>query len=68
MTPKLRQWYRDAGFAEVAFEPIEGSLMSVGTYRFEAPPQPFRPEMHLFEFVPQRQLGPGQRQTWERPP
>jgi hypothetical protein len=34
LTPAIRQWFADSGFAEVAFDELEtGTLVSVGTHR-----------------------------------
>jgi hypothetical protein len=58
ITPELRRWYADAGFEEVAFEPIEESLMTVGTWRFVGEPRPFEQGRRLFTFLPQKAAGP----------
>jgi hypothetical protein len=58
LTPAVRRWYREAGFEELAFEPIADSLMSVGAWRFTGEPQPVRSGVRLFSFVPEKRAGP----------
>jgi hypothetical protein len=58
LTPTVRRWYREAGFEELAFEPIADSLMSVGAWRFTGEPRPFRSDVRLFSFAPEKQAGP----------
>ena len=54
ITPALRRWYADAGFTEIAFEPIADSLMTVGVARLARDPDPFAPSRRMFTFVTQR--------------
>jgi hypothetical protein len=56
LTPTIRNWFTEAGFAELSFETIPGSTKSVGAHRLTGPPKPFRPEVRLFTFLP-----PGER-------
>lgn len=51
LTPAIRQWFRDAGFEEVAFLPVPGSEGSVGVARLAGSPSPIGTE-RLFTFVP----------------
>ncbi len=50
-TPAIRADFAAAGFTEVAFEAPEGTVMTVGHHRLDAPPTPFDPGHVLFEFV-----------------
>jgi Methyltransferase domain len=52
LTPAIRGWFRDAGFAELAFVPIPDTTASVGAHRLERAPAPFRPDVRLFTFLP----------------
>jgi hypothetical protein len=49
-TPAIRGWFAEARFEEVAFDASPGSLFGVGTHRFAGEPQPYRRDVHLFEF------------------
>lgn len=49
VTPRIRDWFAGAGFAEVAFDGEPGSF-GVGTHRFAGEPQPFAPGETLFTF------------------
>ena len=51
LTPKIRDWFGTAGFAEEAFGSPEGTLMSVGVHRLIAQPATFQPGRQLFRFV-----------------
>lgn len=51
LTPAIRDWFEEAGFAEVAFEPIAESTASVGVHRLVSAPLPFADGSRLFEFV-----------------
>ncbi|HEX5479336.1 MAG TPA: methyltransferase domain-containing protein [Dehalococcoidia bacterium] len=52
-TSSVRAWFRDAGFAEVAFEArvLEPTPFSVGTHRLATRARPFAPGVRLFTFV-----------------
>jgi hypothetical protein len=50
LTPSIRAWFAEAGFAEVAFDTEDGRSFSVGVARLVADPLPFRPGQTLFEF------------------
>jgi hypothetical protein len=59
LTGDIRQWFVDAGFAEVAFEGVEGFVFGVGVNRLERAPDPFEPAVKMFEFL-------GSDQNWEQ--
>jgi hypothetical protein len=64
VTPAIRGWFRDAGFAEVAFRAVSESPGTVGVHRLTGAPGPFAPGMRLFTFVPERQAeGPSDRRA-----
>ena len=50
LTPAVRDWLSEAGFAEHAFEAPDGVLFSVGVHSFTGRPQPLAGGK-LFEFV-----------------
>jgi hypothetical protein len=50
-TPGIRADFAAAGFSEVAFEAPEGTVMTVGHYRFDGVTTPFDPTRRLFDFV-----------------
>ena len=52
LTPSIREWFREAGFREVAFLAIPTTTASVGVHRLTAAPRPFRRGVHLFSFLP----------------
>ena len=54
LTVDIRRWFTEAGFAEVAFDFVDDSTLSVGTQRFTGDPLPFEPGVRLFEFVPEK--------------
>jgi hypothetical protein len=51
LTPAIRGWFDEAGFAEVGFDTEEGRAFGVGTNRLVTPPLPFRPDRRMFTFV-----------------
>lgn len=51
MTPAIRGWFEESGFAEVAFHAPEGFLFGVGAHRLTGFPSPFVPGIRLFSFV-----------------
>lgn len=54
VTTAVRGWFQEAGFDEIAFEPVPDSQASVGVRRLTGPPAPFR-RQRLFGLVaPQR--------------
>ena len=50
LTPRIRDWFREAGFGEEAFVAPPDSFFGVGAHRFEGSPRPVEPT-RLFEFV-----------------
>jgi hypothetical protein len=51
LTPQIRAWFAEAGFAEVAFEmPETDGLMGIGVHRLAAAPPPGLPGEPLFTF------------------
>jgi hypothetical protein len=50
ITPSIRGWFRDAGCAEIAFDPVPDSPASVGVARFEGTPVPLV-DQTLFTFI-----------------
>jgi hypothetical protein len=50
-TPSIRADFAAAGFAELAFEAPEGTIMTVGHHRLDGPSAPFDPDQVLFDFV-----------------
>lgn len=51
LTPKIRTWFREAGFDEEAFSVPDGTVFGVGVHRFAQQPQPFESDRRLFTFV-----------------
>jgi hypothetical protein len=51
LTPRIREWFAAAGFAETAFDAPEDVLFSVGVARFAGTPRAFSGEA-MFAFVP----------------
>jgi len=58
ITPVIRGWFRDAGFEEIAFEPVPDSPGSVGVARLTSTPAPFR-RRRLFRFHRPRRRASG---------
>lgn len=54
LTPAIRRWFAEVGFAELAFEPVPDSPATVGAHRLLAPALPFAPEVRLFDFEADR--------------
>jgi hypothetical protein len=50
LTPRIREWFAEAGFSEEAFVAPADSFFGVGAHRFEASPRPHQPT-RLFDFV-----------------
>jgi hypothetical protein len=50
LNPEIRGWFKDAGFEEVAWELLDGT-MGLGVNRYASPPQPLRSGVQLFNFV-----------------
>ncbi|MFF0256912.1 class I SAM-dependent methyltransferase family protein [Micromonospora zamorensis] len=51
LTPAIRGWFADAGFAEEAFHAPADVLFSVGVDRFHGQPQQAPPNGRIFTFV-----------------
>jgi len=51
LTPRIRAWFSDHGFAEEAFVAPEHSIYSVGVHRFLGDPTPLRRGQRLFTFT-----------------
>ena len=51
LTPAVRRWLADAGFAEQAFHAPADALFSVGVHRFVGVPRPLTPRGTLFRFL-----------------
>jgi hypothetical protein len=51
-TPQIRQWFIEAGFAEVSFDAPDDAMFSVCVNRLVRPPEPFKPGERLFTFEP----------------
>lgn len=51
LTPRIRSWYADAGFDEVAFDAPDDLPFGVGTARWPHATPPVNPDVHLFTFV-----------------
>jgi hypothetical protein len=54
LTPRIRRWFADAGFDELAFVPVRGTTASVGAHRFAGTPRRLRTGVRLFTFLPRR--------------
>jgi hypothetical protein len=50
VTPDIRRWFDDAGFAEVAFDASGSETYSVGTNRLVREPRAFERGVRMFEF------------------
>jgi hypothetical protein len=51
LTPTVRGWFADAGFAEKAFHAPSDVLFSVGVHRFHGQPQDAPPSGKVFTFA-----------------
>ncbi|MEH0842836.1 SAM-dependent methyltransferase [Micromonospora sp. CPCC 205711] len=51
LTPRIRAWFRDAGFVEEAFHAPDDVRFSVGVHRFDGAPRPLDATGTVFEFV-----------------
>ncbi|MGP8072679.1 MAG: class I SAM-dependent methyltransferase family protein [Thermoplasmata archaeon] len=60
LTPRVRAWFRDAGFDELAFVAIPDTTVSVGSHRLAGAPRPIRADERLFTFLP-REARPSTR-------
>lgn len=51
LTPTIREWFRETGFSEEAFEAPDGTFFGVGAERFIGSPRPLVPGQRMFTFV-----------------
>jgi len=51
ITPRVRRWFRDAGFVELDFVRVPESTATVGLQRLRAEPRPFLGGVQLFTFL-----------------
>ena len=51
LTPSVRAWFADAGFAELRFDSPGVGSYGVGSHELRAAPQPLEPGRRLFTFV-----------------
>ncbi|MGI5245163.1 class I SAM-dependent methyltransferase family protein [Dactylosporangium sp. CA-139066] len=51
VTPRIRGWFAEAGFREVAFDAPEPFSVGVGVHELAAPPRPLTADRRLFTFV-----------------
>jgi predicted O-methyltransferase YrrM len=50
LTPQVRAWFADAGFAEIGFDTEPGFAYGVGTHVLTGPKLPYEPNTTLFTF------------------
>lgn len=50
VTPVIREWFGDNGFAEIGFDFGDGAGWAVGAARLTGPGLPYDPSVRLFEF------------------
>ena len=48
---RIRQWFDQSGFEEVAFDAPDGETFRVGTHRLTAPPRPLERGARLFRSI-----------------
>ena len=51
LTPQIRKWFSDNGFAEITFDAPEDVLTSVGVHELTRQPEPAPRHTRLFAFV-----------------
>jgi hypothetical protein len=51
LTPRIRAWFAEAGFRELAFDSPGPDSFSVGVHRLDGPPLPFERGRRLFTFA-----------------
>jgi hypothetical protein len=51
LTPRVRAWFADQGFAELGFDTEDGYDYAVGTHVLRAEPARYRPGVRMFRFV-----------------
>jgi hypothetical protein len=57
LTVSIREWFRDSGFEEVAFDTTPDTYLSVGTARLVTEPRAFVPGVRMFTFTGDGSLG-----------
>lgn len=50
LTPRLREWFADAGFEEQSFTAPAAHLFTVGVHVYRGTPEPLAPGVRLFSF------------------
>ncbi|MCW2503493.1 MAG: hypothetical protein JWO79_1777 [Actinomycetia bacterium] len=50
LTPAIRRWFGEVGFAEVGFDTEDPHKFAVGTHRLTVPPQSYQSGLELFRF------------------
>jgi hypothetical protein len=50
LTPMIRKWFADSGFAEIGFDTEDGFSYGVGTHLLTGPARPYEPGVRLFSF------------------
>jgi hypothetical protein len=66
LTPRVRDWFCSAGFAEEAFDVSDDTLMAVGSHRLTGEALPFQGGQYLFGFNGQQAATPGDPSGAER--
>jgi hypothetical protein len=56
LTPTIRSWFLNAGFAEIAFDAPDDFLFTIGSFRYDGAPQTLVAGERLFTFVGYDQL------------
>ena len=51
LTPAIRAWFEQAGFAEQSFDAPLDTFYGVGVHRFAGDSVPLQPDQHIFNFV-----------------
>ncbi len=51
LTPQVRAWFADHGFAELGFDTEDGHDHAVGTHVLRVHPSAYRPGRRMFQFV-----------------
>jgi hypothetical protein len=51
LTPRLREWFTEVGFRELAFDVPADHAVGVGLHRLVIPPRPFVADRHYFTFT-----------------
>jgi hypothetical protein len=61
LTPTIRVWLMEAGFSELEFVTVPGTVIGVGANRLKSPSRAFEPDVRLFTFLPKEQRPSQQR-------